>query len=221
MAQIIENDSAALGIDFIAAIVLVITAVTMAIMVMPTLSHEDRDWRIKQYMTATRAADILVQDAGNPEEWKTDWMAKDYSNVMKIGFVYVDADNKANLKVLDSTKINALMSTQPDDGTGVLQWWEFPNFSKPRVQQEYEVANFTRILGLDGYNFYIQLHPVGVSKFNSTALDKNLGNRSKVQINYETASMIDRYVYIHGSCEEGFFCYNGSTVHYRLNLWVW
>jgi hypothetical protein len=223
VAQIAENDSAVLGIDFIAAIVLVIMAVIMAIQVMPTLSHEDRDWRIKQYMTASRAADILVQDAGNPEDWKTDWMAKNYSNVTKIGFVYVNASGKANLKELDEMKVNASMMNYTDVATN-LSWWEFPDVhSKPWDGQEAGQANFTRVLGLDGYNFYMQLSPVALngSNFNYTPLDIASINRSKLPINYETASMIDRYVYIHGSCGEGYLCYNGSTVHYRLNLWVW
>jgi hypothetical protein len=220
--QITGNDSAVFGIDFIAAIVLVFMAVIMAIMVMPTLSHEDRDWRIKQYMTASRAADILVQDTGNPENWETDWVAKDYSHVMKIGFVYVDADNSKTLKVLDQTKVDALMVGHPN-ATG-LNWWEYPDVhSKPWDAHEAGQVNVTRALGLDGYNFYIQLHPVALngSDFDYTQLDMASINRSRLPINYETASMIDRYVYIHGPCEEGFLCYKGSTVHYRLNLWVW
>ncbi len=225
VAQITENDSAVFGIDFIAAIVLVMMAVIMAIQVMPTLSHEDRDWRIKQYMTATRAADILVQDAGGPG-WEAIWDKSDdssYSKVTKIGFVYVNASGKANLKVLDERKVNALMFNNTDVATG-LDWWEFPDVhSKPRDGQEAGQTNVTRVLGLDGYNFYMQLSPVALngSNFNYTPLDIASINRSMLPINYETASMIDRYVYFHGSCGEGFLCYNGSTVHYRLNLWVW
>jgi hypothetical protein len=202
--QIKGNDSAVFGIDFIAAIVLVMMAVIIAILVMPTLSHEDRDWRIKQYMTATRAADILVQDAESP-----------------IGFVYVDAnDGTVYPKVLEMNKVNNFpgIVVHTDTGTG-LQWWEFPDVSRPWTNQ----TNVTRVLGLDGYNFYMQLSPVALngSNFNYTRLDIASINRSKLPINYETASMVDRYVYIHGSCGEGFLCYNGSTVHYRLNLWVW
>jgi len=229
VARITGNDSAVLGIDFIAAIVLVFMAVIMAIQVMPTLSHEDRDWRIKQYMTATRAADILVQDAGEPG-WETIWNKNDnssYSKVTKIGFVYVDAGGKANLKELDEMKVNTLMVNYTDNATANatgLDWWEFPDVhSKPWDGQEAGQVNVTRMLGLDGYNFYMQLSPVALngSNFDYKPLDIASINRSKLPINYETASMIDRYVYIHGSCGEGYLCYNGSTVHYRLNLWVW
>ncbi len=206
--KITEDDSAVLGIDFIAALVLVTATVIMAILIMPTLSHEDRDWRIKQYMTATRAADILVQDAESP-----------------VGFVYVDAsDGTVYPKVLDINKVNNFpgIVAHTDTGTG-LQWWEFPDVSRPWPNQ----TNITKALGLDGYNFYMQLHPVGLnnSRFDYTKVDISSINRSKLPINYDTASMVDRYVYFHGSCEEGFLCFNDgsnvSTVHYRLNLWVW
>ncbi len=220
-----NNESAMLSIDFIAAIILVITAVMMTILVMPTLSNEDRDWRIKQYMTASRAADILVLDAGEPG-WETIWNKSDdstYPEVSKIGFVYVNTLGREHPKDLDMMKVNALMVQNTDAATG-LDWWEFPDVhSKLWDRQEAGRANATRVLGLDGYDFYIQLSPVALngSNFDYTPLDVASINRSNLPINYETVSLIDRYVYIHGPCGEGFLCYNGSTLHYRLNLWVW
>ncbi len=227
MAQLkLGNDeSAMVSIDLIAAITLVIAAVMMTILVMPTLSNEDRDWRIKQYMTASRAADILVQDAGEPG-WETIWNKSNdssFAEVSKIGFVYVDTLGKEHIKEFDMMKVNALMVQNTDATTG-LNWWEFPDVhSKPWNEQNAGQANVTRVLGLDGYNFYMQLSPVALngSGFDYTPLDTYSINRSNLPINYDTASMIDRYVYIHGSCGEGFLCYNGSTLHYRLNLWVW
>ena len=213
------DDSAMISsLDLMVAIVLVMAAVMLAILIMPSMSHEDKSWRINQYMVATRATDNLVQDGGQ-EGWVDNWVAQNYSNVTKIGFFYAGQP-----KVLDPMKINATMARNVDFNTS-LPWWEFPNFSKSIDNQSIERQNATRALGLDGYNFYMRLYPVGQNKsvFNYSLVDKNLSDRSKVSMIESSASVVDRYVYIKSSsCDSGYICdENKITVHYRLNVWVW
>ncbi|CAG0976313.1 MAG: hypothetical protein OIN86_07815 [Candidatus Methanoperedens sp.] len=206
------NDRGMISIDLMVAIMLVLAAVLMAIQIIPTVSHEDRDWRIKQYMTAARAADNLVQDRGEPG-WEGKWR----SNVTKIGFVYNDK-GIAIMKVLNLTKVRTFMGYgYTDVPTGII-WWEFPNSSILPNERE----NAAKSLGLGGFNFYMQLHPVGLSDFDSNLLMANLKNRS---INDNTVSVVDKYVYIikdiGSPCRQDFICNQNLTVHYRLNLWVW
>ncbi len=206
-----KNTSGIISIDLMVALVLLIAAVFLAIQIMPGLSHESRDWRIKQYMAATRASDNLVQSKG-ANLWENEWIANNYSNVSKIGFLYVGPDGALH-KVLDERKVRALMGTPYVDNG--LSWWEFPNQSTTSSEKE----NAARALGLSDYNFYMQLHPVGLdqSDFNSTLPGLNL---SKKSINFDTVSVVDRYVYIKNS-NDHYLIYNNYTLHYRLNLWVW
>lgn len=209
------NDRAMVAIDLIVAIVLVLAAVLMAIQIIPTMSHEDRDWLIKQYMATTRATDNLVQDPGDTG-WEGNWR----TNVTKIGFVYVDNNKTVIMKVLNSSKIIALMGNGylDNNNTGV-RWWEFPNSSSSIPERN----NAARSLGLEGYTFYMQLHPFGLENFNSTPLIINLRDRRNVSINEFTVTVVDRYVYIKNNSNPcGYICDNNNkTVHYRLNLWVW
>lgn len=213
------------SLDFIIALVLVMAAVMVAILIMPSLSHEDKSWRIMQYMVATRASDNMVQDEGQAE-WVANWTPSNYSKVTKIGFVY-----NGEPKVLDKIKIDTMMAKNfiVGDGTS-LPWWEFPNFTS--AQRENQKRNATRALGLDGYNFYMRLYPVGLnsSMFNYSIFELNLSDRSKVPVNENQASVVDRYVYIYSSepsCDRGegqevkYLCHDGISLHYRLNLWVW
>ncbi len=237
MAKIIRDDSAIVNLDLKFAIVLVISTVAAVILIMPNLSHEEKDWRIKQYMTAARVSDNLVQDAGAPSTWgEADWnrTAGNYSNVTKIGLAYTDANGTPMQKVLNLSKIKALMRNgYLDNGTNTT-WWEFPNYSSPTSQAEREEReNATRALGLDGYNFYMQLHPVDNIRlddssciFNPVPLEANLTNRGKVPINNDTVTVIDRYVYIKDAANPSkYLAYNctnyTNSIHYRLNLWVW
>ncbi len=213
----IDDCAMVAGLDFMVALVLVLAAVMLAILIMPSLSNEDKSWRIKQYMVATRATDNLVQDTGEPG-WEGKWR----SNVTKIGLVY-DDEGIAITKVLNLTKVRTFMGYGYTDETTEITWWEFPNSSISPNERE----NAARSLGLGGYNFYMQLHPVGFDNFNSTPLVINLTDRSKVPINDDTVSVVDRYVFIEkdstSSCRSDFICYGNPnvTVHYRLNLWVW
>ncbi len=216
------NESAVVSIDLMVAFVLVMVAVMMALLILPAVSHEDRDWRLKQYMTAVRASDSLVKDEGAPLDWDMMWNSTppDYKDVTKIGLV----DDNSLPNVLNLAKITNLSGQTYKGGTLQLMWWEFPS----STTSEEARANATRALGLTGYNFYMQLHPVG---FNTTEFDPTLLNTNLrlVPINNETATVIDRYVYIGnvsgGGCE--YICYHNATlnkdisVHYRLNLWVW
>ena len=208
-----KNTCAMVSIDLMIALVLLIAAVTLAVMIMPSISHEDRDWRIKQYMTATRASDNLVQSTGD-WEWEK-WADPDFSNVSTIGLYHVSDEGQKN-KALDYNKIKKLMGNPYKDNE--LSWWEFPRPSTSISQRE----NAARALGLGDYNFYMQLHPVGLERtdFNSTFTEINL---SKQTINFDTATVIDRYVYIKSDSGSGYLKdrYDQFTLHYRLNLWVW
>jgi hypothetical protein len=207
------NERAMISIDLMVAIVLILAAVLLATQIMPTVSHEDRDWRIKQYMTATRATDNLVQDMGEPG-WEGKWR----SNVTKIGLVYVDDKGKVMMKVLNLTKVNALMGDGYQDNVTKTIWWEFPNQSIQLTERE----NATKSLGMDGYNFYMQLHPVGLDLFNSSPLEINLSEQKG--INYDTVTVVDRYVYIINPASEDqikYLKFDNEAIHYRLNIWVW
>ncbi len=207
-----KNTSAMVSIDLMVALVLLIAAVTLALMIMPSISHEDRDWRIKQYMTATRASDNLVQSTGD-EGWENEWAAQNFSNVSIIGLIYAGNEGQKQ-KVLDYNKIKKLMGDPYKDNE--LNWWEFPGPSTSRSERD----NAARALGLAEYNFYMQLHPVGleITDFNSTLTEINL---NKQTINFETAAVIDRYVYIKDGSGYLKDRYGQYTLHYRLNLWVW
>ena len=208
------NDRGMVGIDLIVAIVLVLAAVLMAAQIMPSMSHEDRDWRLKQYMATARATDNLVQDPGDPG-WEGKWNA----SVTKIGLVYVDDNGTVIMKVLNASKVQSLMGDGYLDSYTIKRWWEFPNSSISETERD----NASRSLGLEGYTFYMQLYPFGLEGFNSTPLINNLTDRSNVSINDLTVTVVERYVYIkNGSNSCGYICdHNNKTVHYRLNLWVW
>jgi hypothetical protein len=232
MDKIIRDDSAIVNLDLKFAIVLIISAVAAVILIMPNLSHEERDWRIKQYMTAARVSDNLVQDAGTPPTWgETDWnrTAGNYLNVTKIGLTYTDAEGMPMQKVLNLSKITVLMGDGYLDNGTQTRWWEFPNSTTSQAERE----SATRALGLDGYNFYMQLHPVDNIRlddssciFNPVPLEANLTNRNKVPINNDTVTVVDRYVYIKDVASPSeylnYSCPNYKySIHYRLNLWVW
>lgn len=209
----IRNDNASVTIDLMFAVVLVISAMIGALMIMPNISHEDKDWRIKQYMTATRATDNLVQNTGEPEEWKEEWKSGNYSNVTNIGLVYKGTDTTTMHKVLDEAKVENLMEPSYYCSETNIKWWEFPNSTTITAERE----NAIRLLGLTGYNFYMQIHPVGQPLFNSTPLETNLSNVKGTHLN--TVSVIDRYVYIKDS--EGYLEFDNEVIHYRINMWVW
>lgn len=204
------NDRGMVTIDLMIAIVLVLAAVLMAIQIMPSMSHEDRDWRNRQYMAITRATDNLVQDPGDPG-WEGNWS----NSATKIGLVYVDDNNTVMMKVLNLSKIRALMGNGYKDINNNI-WWEFPSFGISETDRD----NAARSLGLEGYTFYMQIHPFGLENFNSTPLMNTLTDPGKVSINNGTVTVVDRYVYIKNG-SDFIRDNNGKTVHYRLNLWVW
>ena len=211
MDRITRNDNASVSIDLMFAVVLVISAMLGALMIMPNISHEDRDWRIKQYMTATRATDNLVQNLGEPG-WEYEWNSTNYSNVTNIGLVYSVGDQDTAHKVLDEEKVMALMG-QGYYSSGI-KWWDFPDSNTSMAERE----NATRALGLTGYDFYMQIHPVGQLQFNSTPLETNLSSVKETRLN--TVSVVDRYVYIKDSAGE-YLKSNDKVIHYRINMWVW
>ena len=213
-----RNDNASVTIDLMFAIILVISAMIGALMIMPNISHEDKDWRIKQYMTATRATDNLVQNLGE-SEWEDEWESGNYSNVTNIGLVYKGTDTTTMHKVLDEEKVKALMGLGYDSSVINIKWWEFPNSTTSTAERE----NAIRLLGLTGYNFYMQIHPVGQKRFNSTQfnstpLETNLSNVKGSQLN--TVSVVDRYVYIK-DYKGDYLEVDTEVIHYRINMWVW
>ncbi len=95
-----------------------------------------------------------------------------------------------------------------------VKWWDFPYSNTSMAERE----NATRVLGLTGYDFYMQIHPVGQPLFNSTPLETNLSNVKETRLN--TVSVVDRYVYIKDSAGE-YLKSNNKVIHYRINMWVW
>ncbi len=191
-----DADDAIANVDLIFAMILLLGMITAVMVTMPTLSHENRDWRIGQYMTATRITDNLVSN--------------------EKGLEYYGMP-----KVLDESKIIGLFGTGYIDNKSRLTWWEFPKYTNYSVNASQINAskNVSKILGIGGYNFYIQIYPVGLSDFNSTLVWNSFAN---VSINTDTVSTVDRYVYIKDdSCKGGFVCYANTTVHYRLSIWMW
>lgn len=209
-----DDNRAVVNIDAIFALTLIIAAVMVAIQTVPTLSHEDRDWRIKQYMITTRVSDMLVQNEGDPG-WESKWKNGDYSNIEKIGLVYING--KPVKKVLDIEKIKILMGDGHKDSYTNVTWWEFPS-SDTTVQAR---LNAMRVLGLSEYNFYMRLHPIGLENFDSTPLQTSLRDKN---INLDDVSTVDRYIYIidpNISDEIKYVKYYNEAIHYRLNIWVW
>jgi hypothetical protein len=214
MDQMTGHERGTVTIDLLFAVVLVIGATMAAFFIMPNVSHEDRDWRVKQYMTATRATDNLVQDRGGPEDtWATSWESGDYSNVTKIGLIYDDEDESSNKKILNQKKIEILMGPGYDNNN--IKWWEFPNPDTTQAQRE----NAARALGLTGSQFYMQLHPVALPEyvFDPTPIETNL---SKMRMQISSTSAVDRFVYIKNP-EGRYLTYDTKVLHYRLYLWVW
>lgn len=217
--NMIRNNDAITNIEVTFAITLLIGMAMVVSQMMPTISHEDRDWRIKQYMTVVRTTDSLVQDEGE-SGWEINFKNGNYSNV--IGLAYI-GDNRIVKKVLDIEKVKTIMGKgYVDNSTGIV-WWEFP-YTDANITTR---NNFARMLGLSGYNFYMQLHPVGLNCydslkcFDSVPLQTNLSSRP---INFDTVSIVDRYVYILDPSITGkikYLKYDNDVVHYRLNVWIW
>ena len=214
--NIIENDRAIVNIDLMAALIIVMSIIAVAIYSIPTVSYNDKDWRAKQYIYTIRVTDSMVQDGGDPL-WEVNWTSGNYSGIKKIGFLYIDNNSKPENKVLNIDKIKALMGNGYKDNSTNTTWWEFPSPDNNLST----IDNASRVLGLTGYSFYIQLHPVGLNNFDPNSLETNIS--SKI-INFDIATVVDRYVYIVDpsiSDDIKYLKYDNRVVHYRLNLWVW
>jgi len=214
--DIIKNDDAIVNIDLMAALIIVMSIIAMTIYSIPTVSYNDKDWRSKQYIYTIRVSDNMVQNAGD-SLWEINWKLGNYSEVKKIGFIYIDNNNKPENKVLNIEKIKALMGDGYKDNSTNATWWEFPSSDNNLII----IDNASRTLGLTGYSFYIQLHPVGLNNFDSTPLDANISNKN---INFDIATVVDRYVYIVDpsiSDDIKYIKYDNRAVHYRLNIWIW
>lgn len=207
MDRMRRDTNAVISIDLIFALILIIAVISMVLLILPALSQKENDWRLKQYMAAVRATDDMVLDGGSPA-WEQEWASGNYFKVTRIGLTY----SQGNQKILGMEKIQALMQRHEANG---ISWWEFPDSTTSEAARE----NASRALGLSGYNFYMQLHPVGINstEFDSAPLEQNLSNRV---INYGYASQVDRYVYIKDYSGK-YLTYDNLVLHYRLNLWVW
>ena len=214
--NVIENDSAIVNIDLMAALIIVMSIIAVAIYSIPTISYNDKDWRSKQYIYTIRVTDSMVQDEGDPL-WEINWISGNYSGVEKIGFLYINNNSKPEKKVLNIEKIKALMGNGYKDNSTNTTWWEFPSPDNNLSV----IDDASRALGLTGYSFYIQLHPVGLANFNPIPLEANISSKN---INFNIATVVDRYVYIVDpsiSDDIKYLKYDNRVVHYRLNLWVW
>lgn len=214
--KIIENDRAIVNIDLMAALIIVMSIIAVAMYSFPTVSYNDKDWRAKQYIYSIRVTDSMVQDEGDPL-WEVNWTSGNYSVVKKIGFLYINNKNRPENKVLNIEKLRSLMGNGYKDNSTNTTWWEFPSPDNNLTI----IDNASRALGLTGYSFYIQLHPVGLSNFDPSPLETNISGKN---INFDIATVVDRYVYIADpaiSDDIKYLKYDNKAVHYRLNLWVW
>lgn len=214
--KIIENDRAIVNIDLMAALIIVMSIIAVAMYSFPTVSYNDKDWRAKQYIYSIRVTDSMVQDEGDPL-WEVNWTSGNYSVVKKIGFLYINNKNRPENKVLNIEKLRSLMDNGYKDNSTNTTWWEFPSPDNNLTI----IDNASRALGLTGYSFYIQLHPVGLSNFDPSPLETNISSKN---INFDIATVVDRYVYIADpaiSDDIKYLKYDNKAVHYRLNLWVW
>lgn len=209
-----NNEDAIVNIDLMVALTLVMGIIIVAIHYVPIISQDNKDWRIKQYTVSVRATDNMVQNRGDPVSWNINWTSGKYNDVKKIGFLY---SSKPIKKVLDIEKIRALMGDEYKDNYTNTIWWEFPTSNIDKIK----IDNATRSFGLTEYNFYMQLHPVGLDYFDPIPLQINITNKN---INLDTASVVDRYVYIIDPSIDDkikYLRYDNEAVHYRLTLWVW
>jgi hypothetical protein len=111
---------------------------------------------------------------------------------------YLDPEPSASLDLEDQWII------------GASPWWEYPVNSTPE-----EKKNASRALGLNGYDFYMQLRPLNESLFNEVMANYNI---TRI-VPDAGAALVERYVFIRGP--EALVKASGKTAGYRLVLWVW
>jgi len=144
MRSITDDQTAAISLDFMAAIAIFVVAFLYVVYslsgAIAPYTGESKDI----YPVASRMSEILVSDPGAPEDWETFWSANP-ENVKRIGFAI---DNESH-NVLNRDKIDALMTNRSG-------WWEFG--AKTNTSDEYE--NATRALGIKPYDFYMQIRPI-------------------------------------------------------------
>lgn len=211
-----NNENAQINIDLIFAMILFFGAIFAAYQIVPTLSNEDRYRVIEQYTMAVRVSDNLVNDQGD-DQWWIKWNntnnKADYINVTKVGLTV--GKGEENQKILDNQKI-IIFFNESGNISNNIPLWDYPNNNTSVLEKQ----NATRVLGLKGYNFYMQLYPVNYTYYNldMVPLTTMLNNRN---INFNTATEIERVVFIYNSTSGERIKNNGIDIAYRLNLWIW
>ena len=194
------HEEGIISIDFATAIVLFLFVFffvfySLSGVITPYESEYNR-----MYPIADRAADVLMKDPGEPSDWESNWEDGDYTGVSRIGF----ATDDESPNVLSELKINTLMTDHSEDS---ITWWEY----SVDTTSDDELDNATRALGLEGYNFYMQIRPT-----NETLLDMTeANNRIKDEVpDLGDVVQIERLALL----KDG----DGVEIgRYKMILWVW
>jgi len=204
MQKMGQDDKGIINVDFTVAIVIFVLAFSFVFYSLAGSMAPYRSAYNQIYPIANRATDIMVKDPGwwddglnNGTDWESAW-GTNQSAVRRIGF----AINETKHNVLGETKLNVLMSA---DSSGTLTWWEYPVASTDAA----ELENATRALGLGGYNFYLQVRPINVTTYDSTAADDRIVDEvpaSGVVVQIERLALLP---------------HDDKVDKYQMLLWVW
>ncbi|MDI6889288.1 MAG: hypothetical protein QMC78_06375 [Methanocellales archaeon] len=199
-----QDDKGIINVDFTVAIVIFVLAFSFVFYALAGSTAPYRSEYNQMYPIANRVTDILVKDSGwwddglnNGTDWESAW-GTNQSAVKRIGFTI----NETRHNVLGETKLNVLMSA---DSSGTLTWWEYPVASTDAA----ELENATRALGLGGYNFYLQVRPINVTTYDSTAADGRIVDEvpaSGVVVQIERFALLP---------------HDDKVDKYQIVLWVW
>lgn len=168
-----SNENGMVSMDFITAVgVLLMTflyaAYTISSIMTPYAGFHSKEL----YPAADRTSSLLIEDPGyydTGSDFGTNWQSVWFSNqtyVKKIGFKIDD-----NNKTIDSNKFIFMKSHPGIDN--YVSWWEYP----ATFEDTAEPNNISRGLGLERYNFYIQIRPIDDSKYNVTEADAAAKNK--------------------------------------------
>ncbi|HUV83855.1 MAG TPA: hypothetical protein VMW53_12405 [archaeon] len=149
-----------------AAVAILLLAFLFAVTTVNNMMTPYSGYTKELYPTADRSIDLLTKDEGyyqsisDGTDWNFEWNSDHYSNVKKIGLLKTKGDI-----VLDGNKIDTVMEHY---GEKRERWWEFPSNDTENIEYE----NVSRAIGLERYNFYMQIRPVGEKDFDANAADQ-------------------------------------------------
>lgn len=151
--------------DFITSIGVLLMAFLFAVYTISGVMTPFGGYSKALYPEADRVSSLLIEDEGywtDGHDAGTDWNAvwpAEPDHVKKIGF-----RKSQNTSLIDTRKLLFMQEhKKPAKGS----WWEFPS---PTTNQQ-ELDNVSRALGLERYQFYMQVRPLDKSTFNTAEAD--------------------------------------------------